>query len=121
MAGLAGALVPRGGPLPKFNDKSGAAVVVAPGAETILHYIIPETIVFSHYMNKLKLTLKTVMNYHLPGGGGMLGGPPCGIGCCCNGGGFVGGVTSFGSISSHSEDKSPELNLKQITIYTDID
>lgn len=67
----------------------------------------------------------------LPGGGGILGGPPaCGIGCCCNGGGrpltddVVDGVPdgiSFGSASSHSDDKSPELNLKQITIYTDID
>lgn len=39
------------------------------------------------------------------GGGGIFGGPPlaCGNGCCCSG--------AFGSTSSHSEDKSPELNL----------
>lgn len=52
----------------------------------------------------------------------MLGGPPgAGIGCCCNGGGFAAPGTSFGLTSSHSEDKSPELSLKQITIYTDIE
>lgn len=54
---------------------------------------------------------------HLPGGGGILGGPPWGIGCCCNGGGGrAAGGSSFGSISSHSEDKSPELNLKKMKI-----
>lgn len=60
-----------------------------------------------------------------PGGGGKLGGPPWGIGCCCSGlpgdvfTGAVPGVPVFdavggrlGSASSHSEDKSPELNLK---------
>lgn len=48
---------------------------------------------------------------NIPGGGGIFGGPPCGIGCCCSGGLAAAG-SSFGSISSHSEDKSPELNLK---------
>lgn len=54
----------------------------------------------------------------IPGGGGMLGGPPAapGIGCCCRGGWapvvevVPGGA--FGSTSSHSADKSPELNLE---------
>lgn len=41
----------------------------------------------------------------------MFGGPP-GIGCCCTVGGRAAGGSSFGSTSSHSEDKSPELNLK---------
>lgn len=51
----------------------------------------------------------------------MVGGPPCGIGCCCNGGAFAVAGTSLDSTSSHSDDKSPELNLKHITIYTDIE
>lgn len=46
----------------------------------------------------------------------MLGGPP-GIGWLCNGGGFdVPGTadgSAFGSTSSHSELKSPELNLQK--------
>ena len=53
---------------------------------------------------------------YIPGGGGMLGGPPgVGIGCCCKGaGGFaVGG--NVGSTSSHSDCKSPELNLQRTT------
>lgn len=48
------------------------------------------------------------------GGGGIFGGPPlgCGIGCCCNGATLRGiAFGSFGSMSSHSPDKSPELNL----------
>lgn len=40
----------------------------------------------------------------------MLGGPPDapGIGCCCNGGGWP----PSGGASSHSAERSPELNLK---------
>ncbi len=64
-----------------------------------------------------------------PGGGGIFGGPP-GIGCCCNGAGCpagpagpagpacpagrAAGGNSFGSTSSHSEERSPELNLSKI-------
>jgi len=70
-------------------------------------------------MNKLRMNDKR----RLPGGGGPNGGPP-GIGCCCKG--FVAAAAdtpgtaatpaavptgAFGSSSSHSELKSPELNL----------
>lgn len=49
------------------------------------------------------------------GGGGMFGGPPLGFGIGCCWSGVVRPVPegSFGSTSSHSEDKSPELNLKK--------
>lgn len=56
------------------------------------------------------------LDLKLPGGGGMLGGPP-GIGCVCSGGGigFPKAGASPGccccSRSSHSVLKSPELNL----------
>lgn len=73
--------MPRGGPLPKLNDRSGAFPAGAPA--------VPGA-----------------------GGGGIFGGPPTvwfdGNGCCCSGGRAFG---SFGSTSSHSDDKSPELNL----------
>lgn len=104
LAGLVGALTPRGGTaatvpavavaaaevavfLPKLNEKSGAApwgcggMTPAPGA----------------------------------GGGGIFGGPPPAaaatgfVGCSCMG--RAAGGKSLGSISSCSEDKSPELNL----------
>lgn len=53
-------------------------------------------------------------NIYLPGGGGIFGGPPWGNGCCCKGGGFVPTGIACGSTSSHSADKSPELNLKKM-------
>lgn len=40
----------------------------------------------------------------------MLGGPP-GIGWFVVGGGLAAGGNSLGSTSSHSEERSPELNL----------
>lgn len=93
LAGLVGALTPRGGagaavagvlPAPKLNDSSGAAPAGWPGA----------------------------------GGGGIFGGPPAT-------GGFVGwswmgraaGGRLFGSTSSTSEDKSPELNLLVVFVW----
>lgn len=58
----------------------------------------------------------------------MLGGPfGLGSGCCCNGGAGVAeapgasGSPVVGSTSSHSDERSPELKLKPITIYTDIE
>lgn len=89
MAGLDGALVPRwAGPLPKLSDSSGPPVGGADPGTGPGETADPGA-----------------------GGGGMLGGPP-GIGCCCRGGcGRAAGGKSLGSTSSHSEDKSPELNL----------
>jgi hypothetical protein len=100
--GLLGALTPRGGAgaFPKLSDSSGPPGTIGlPGAigrKLKVHFI-------PNQVKKQK---------DLPGGGGMLGGPP-GIGCCCKTGLAAGG-SSLGSTSSHSEDKSPELNLKQI-------
>lgn len=92
LAGEAGALTPRCGPLPKLNDKSGA---------------------FPAGWFGIRLGA---------GGGGIFGGPPGGppvdCGCCCKGArcALAAAATaagSFGSTSSHSEDKSPELNLME--------
>lgn len=61
----------------------------------------------------------------------MLGGPfGLGKGCCCSG--LAGAAAAaaapgasgspvVGSTSSHSDERSPELKLKPITIYTDIE
>lgn len=66
----------------------------------------------------MKNFIKIIFNCLLPGirvgagGGGIFGGPPLGApltlldwgnGCCWSG--------ALGSASSHSDDKSPELNL----------
>lgn len=40
----------------------------------------------------------------------MFGGPDPGIGCCCRG--FAPDPSPSSAASSHSADKSPELNLK---------
>lgn len=91
LAGLVGALTPRGGagaaeagalPAPKLSDSSGAAPAGCGGS------------------------------WPGAGGGGMLGGPPatCGlVGWSCIG--RAAGGKLLGSTSSTSEDKSPELNL----------
>lgn len=96
LAGLVGALTPRGGagaaaagalPAPKLSDRSGAAPAGCGGS------------------------------WPGAGGGGIFGGPPAACG-----GGFVGwscigraaGGKLLGSTSSTSEDKSPELNLSVV-------
>lgn len=101
--------MPRAGPLPKLNDNSGPPLLLAcdPGAGKGVWLLMPARIDY-HYVSE--------HNKFLPGGGGIFGGPGIvldpGRGCCCNGGGLADGGKSFGSTSSHSEDRSPELNLK---------
>ena len=114
-AGLAGALVPRAGPLPKLNDRSGAFPVWAE---------ITNIIFVSRMKIEMNFLLRRQWNENKPrvgaGGGGIFGGPPLafGNGCCWSGGGARAvPVGSFGSTSSHSEDKSPELNLKTSSYF----
>lgn len=105
LAGLAGALVPLAGPLPKLNDKSGAFPVGWP-IKVIIESI--ENVFVEHTFNCKLPGIRVGA-----GGGGIFGGPPpigapltlpdWGNGCCWSG--------TLGSASSHSDDKSPELNL----------